>query len=56
MTRVMASELAPRKIRVNVVVPGATRTPIWDRIAPTEDAMAAFEARIAKTVPLARLS
>jgi NAD(P)-dependent dehydrogenase (short-subunit alcohol dehydrogenase family) len=56
MVRVMASELAPRGIRVNVVVPGATRTPIWDRIAPTPDAFAAFEARVGKAVPSGRLS
>ena len=29
MARVMASELSPRGIRVNVVSPGAIRTPIW---------------------------
>jgi NAD(P)-dependent dehydrogenase (short-subunit alcohol dehydrogenase family) len=38
MTRNLASEFAPRKIRVNQVTPGATRTPIWSLITPTEDA------------------
>jgi len=55
MSRVMASELAPRRIRVNTVVPGATRTPIWDRLAPDAAALAALETRIAKMVPLGRL-
>ncbi|HEY0328902.1 MAG TPA: SDR family oxidoreductase [Rhodopseudomonas sp.] len=55
MARVMASELSPRRIRVNVVAPGATRTPIWDGAAPTEAAKAALEQRIAKTVPLGRI-
>jgi NAD(P)-dependent dehydrogenase (short-subunit alcohol dehydrogenase family) len=55
MTRVLASELAPRGIRVNVVVPGATRTPIWERIAPADDARAALEARIANDIPLGHL-
>jgi NAD(P)-dependent dehydrogenase (short-subunit alcohol dehydrogenase family) len=31
MARVIAAELAPRKIRVNVVAPGWTKTPIWKR-------------------------
>jgi NAD(P)-dependent dehydrogenase (short-subunit alcohol dehydrogenase family) len=31
MARVIASELAPRNIRVNVVAPGWTQTPIWKR-------------------------
>jgi NAD(P)-dependent dehydrogenase (short-subunit alcohol dehydrogenase family) len=31
MARAIAADLAPRNIRVNVVAPGATRTPIWKR-------------------------
>src|SRR6478752_3826714 len=42
MARVMASELSPRNIRVNVVSPGGTSTPIWSRIAPTPEAVAAL--------------
>ena len=56
MARVLASELAPRGIRVNVVIPGATRTPIWSGAAATEDAFAALEARLSKAVPLERIS
>jgi NAD(P)-dependent dehydrogenase (short-subunit alcohol dehydrogenase family) len=54
MARVMASELSPRGIRVNVVSPGGTSTPIWNRTAPTPEAVVALEARIAKTIPLSR--
>ena len=31
MARAIAADLAPRNIRVNVVAPGATKTPIWGR-------------------------
>jgi len=54
MARVMASELSPRNIRVNVVSPGATATPIWDRVAPTPEAFDAFEKRLSQTIPLGR--
>ena len=54
MARVMASELSPRGIRINVVAPGGTSTPIWDRVAPTPDAVLALEQRISKTIPLGR--
>jgi NAD(P)-dependent dehydrogenase (short-subunit alcohol dehydrogenase family) len=54
MARVMASELSPRGIRVNVVAPGGTSTPIWNRSAPTAQAMTALEARISQTIPLGR--
>jgi NAD(P)-dependent dehydrogenase (short-subunit alcohol dehydrogenase family) len=54
MARVMASELSPRNIRVNVVSPGGTTTPIWDRSAPTPEAKVALEAKISKAIPLGR--
>jgi NAD(P)-dependent dehydrogenase (short-subunit alcohol dehydrogenase family) len=54
MARVMASELSPRGIRVNVVAPGGTSTPIWDRAAPTPDAVIALEKRISQGIPLGR--
>jgi NAD(P)-dependent dehydrogenase (short-subunit alcohol dehydrogenase family) len=56
MARVMVSELSPRGIRVNVVAPGAVRTPIWNGLAPTADAFAALEKRLAGTTPLGRIA
>src|SRR3984957_3393814 len=55
MARVMASELSPRGIRVNVVAPGAARTPIWNGAAPTAAAYAALDKRISCSIPLGRL-
>ena len=55
MARVMASELSPRNIRVNVVSPGATRTPIWGPAVATPEAEKAFEKRIGASTPLGRL-
>ena len=54
MSRVMASELSPRGIRVNVVSPGGTTTPIWNSAAPTPEAVVALEKRISQAVPLGR--
>jgi NAD(P)-dependent dehydrogenase (short-subunit alcohol dehydrogenase family) len=56
MSRVLASELSPRGIRVNVVVPGATRTPIWSRTPRTPDTLATLEPRMARGVPTGRIS
>jgi len=55
MARIMASELSPRGIRVNVVAPGAIRTPIWGAAIATPEAEKAFEARIALSTPLGRI-
>jgi NAD(P)-dependent dehydrogenase (short-subunit alcohol dehydrogenase family) len=52
MARVMASELSPRGIRVNVISPGAIRTPIWGAATATAEAEKALEDRIAKATPL----
>lgn len=55
MTRNLASELAPRRIRVNQVTPGATRTPIWSPMAGTPDGMATLEKGLSRSIPLGRL-
>jgi NAD(P)-dependent dehydrogenase (short-subunit alcohol dehydrogenase family) len=52
MARVMVSELSPRGIRINVIAPGAIRTPIWGPAVATPEAERAFEARIARSTPL----
>ena len=55
MARIMASELSPRGVRVNVVSPGAIRTPIWGAAIATPEAEKAFEKRIGLTTPLGRI-
>jgi NAD(P)-dependent dehydrogenase (short-subunit alcohol dehydrogenase family) len=55
MARVMASELAPRGIRVNVVAPGAAKTPIWNGAAPNAEAFAVLDKHISRSIPLGRL-
>src|ERR1700678_3542822 len=57
MARSIAADLAPRKIRVNVVAPGATKTPIWKRGArahATVEESAKVTDFLSSTVPLAR--
>ncbi|MBM6996677.1 glucose 1-dehydrogenase [Paenibacillus sp. DXFW5] len=53
MARVLVSELAPRGIRVNTVVPGATKTPIWgDTAASTFNQL---EDYLKRSIPLNRM-
>jgi NAD(P)-dependent dehydrogenase (short-subunit alcohol dehydrogenase family) len=57
MARSIAADLAPRKIRVNVVAPGATKTRIWKRGAranATAEESAKVSDLFSSTVPLAR--
>ena len=57
LSRTLAADLAPRSIRVNVVVPGATTTPIWSRRAdlqPGSDVATARTASIASQILLGR--
>ncbi|MFT0174036.1 SDR family NAD(P)-dependent oxidoreductase [Paraburkholderia mimosarum] len=49
-------DLAPRKIRVNVLAPGATSTPGWHDLAPTEDAHKGMISFVESTTPLGRLA
>jgi NAD(P)-dependent dehydrogenase (short-subunit alcohol dehydrogenase family) len=50
MTRVLASEFSPRGIRVNMVTPGGTKTPIWNG-RPSE-----VIDRFTKAIPLGRFA
>jgi NAD(P)-dependent dehydrogenase (short-subunit alcohol dehydrogenase family) len=57
MARSIAADLAPRNIRVNVVAPGAIRTPLWKR-GPRASISAEDSAKVEKffssAVPLGR--
>ncbi|MGY2282691.1 SDR family NAD(P)-dependent oxidoreductase [Pseudomonas gingeri] len=55
MTRVLASEFAPRGIRVNQVTPGAARTPVWSPLVSNASEMEALEKELSKTIPLGRI-
>lgn len=48
-------DLAPRRIRVNVLVPGATSTPGWHDLAPSEEQHMQMINYVESTTPLARL-
>jgi NAD(P)-dependent dehydrogenase (short-subunit alcohol dehydrogenase family) len=56
MSRVLASELSLAGVRVNVVVPGATRTPIWGKSGRGPDALSTLEPRMVQAVPTGRIS
>jgi NAD(P)-dependent dehydrogenase (short-subunit alcohol dehydrogenase family) len=48
-------DLAPRKIRVNVLSPGATSTPGWHDLAASEEAHQEMVTFVKSTTPLGRL-
>jgi NAD(P)-dependent dehydrogenase (short-subunit alcohol dehydrogenase family) len=51
-----ALDLASRRIRVNVLVPGATRTPGWRGLSETEEQHRAFVAASEAATPLGRMA
>jgi NAD(P)-dependent dehydrogenase (short-subunit alcohol dehydrogenase family) len=53
-TRTAATELAPRKIRVNSVNPGPTITPIFGKTGMTEEQLNEFSGAMQNKIPLKR--
>jgi NAD(P)-dependent dehydrogenase (short-subunit alcohol dehydrogenase family) len=53
-TRTAATELAPRKIRVNSVNPGPTYTPIFGKTGMQEDQLNEFSGAMQHRIPLKR--
>ncbi|MFC3943176.1 KR domain-containing protein [Pseudomonas gingeri NCPPB 3146 = LMG 5327] len=49
-------DLAPRRIRVNVLVPGATSTPGWHALADNDEAHREMVRFVETTTPLGRLA
>lgn len=53
--RTLGAELAPRRIRVNVLSPGPIETPIFGKSGLSEEQVAGFKTGIQGRVPLGRL-
>jgi NAD(P)-dependent dehydrogenase (short-subunit alcohol dehydrogenase family) len=56
LARTLSAELLPRGIRVNVVSPGATFTPIFGRLGLAPPELEATAAALIKQVPLGRFA
>lgn len=56
MARALASELTPKGIRVNTLVPGPTHTPIWSTIAHTQRELHELEKNLLRSIPIGRLN
>jgi NAD(P)-dependent dehydrogenase (short-subunit alcohol dehydrogenase family) len=56
LARTLAADLSPRGIRVNVVAPGAAKTPIWGRSGKrSPEQVDAIAQKFASLIPLGRL-
>jgi NAD(P)-dependent dehydrogenase (short-subunit alcohol dehydrogenase family) len=54
LTRTAASELAPRRIRVNAVNPGPINTPIFGKLGMPDETIQAFASAMQDRIPLKR--
>ncbi len=52
LAKIAAVELAPKKIRVNIVSPGPVATPIWTKVGMSESQISEMSAGIQNKIPL----
>jgi NAD(P)-dependent dehydrogenase (short-subunit alcohol dehydrogenase family) len=55
MARVMAAELSPRGVRINVVTPGAIDTPVWNPSSGSPEEKNALRKQMGRAIPLGRV-
>jgi NAD(P)-dependent dehydrogenase (short-subunit alcohol dehydrogenase family) len=55
LARTLAADLVGRNIRVNALSPGATDTPIFERLGLSDDQLKALKAFSAEQIPMKRL-
>jgi NAD(P)-dependent dehydrogenase (short-subunit alcohol dehydrogenase family) len=56
LSRVLATELAPRKIRVNCISPGPVETPVYEKLGMNTDEVAAFSKVLSEKILLKRFA
>ncbi|MEL6621516.1 MAG: SDR family oxidoreductase [Pseudomonadota bacterium] len=56
IVRTLSLELAPRGIRINAVAPGATETPIFDKLGLNAATLDGFAQHISSATPLGRFA
>lgn len=54
-TRNLVMELTPRNIRINAVAPGPIDTPMFTKVTPDAEVVAAFKQSLESTIPMSRL-
>jgi NAD(P)-dependent dehydrogenase (short-subunit alcohol dehydrogenase family) len=55
LAKVAAKELAPRKIRVNIIAPGPTETEMLDKFGVDQATLSGMKSQMAARVPLGKL-
>jgi NAD(P)-dependent dehydrogenase (short-subunit alcohol dehydrogenase family) len=56
LNRVLATELSPRRIRVNCISPGPVETPVYEKLGLTTEQVAAFGKMLSEKILLKRFA
>lgn len=56
MSRILATELAPRKIRVNCISPGPVETPVYEKLGMNSEELSGFSKLLSEKILLKRFA